>query len=292
MSVELTVPDTTTRLGDRWRQVLVESAVPQTIIDAAPEVLVALEPDRFRWRPEADAAAPVRPSRRRALEALPEGGSVLDVGVGGGASSLGLVPKVGLIIGVDPLEGMLESFVASAATAGVAAQPVLGSWPEAVDQVQPADVAVCHHAIYRVAEIEAFVTALTVKARHRVVLEVSARSPLAGLDDLWKAIHGIERPKFLLADEVEAILAAMGLAVEREDMFLPPGTGEVTPEQVAFTRRRLYVGPERDHEIEALLRQRTPQEHQVVALWWPGVSDPVPAGNEISGRSTPRQLTG
>src|SRR5215213_5430800 len=104
------------RPGDRWREALRQSAVPQTIIDSAPDSEeVTLEPERFRWRPEEDAKQPVRPTRRRALEALPEGGSVLDVGVGGGASSLGLAPKPGLIVGVDPLEGMLESFRASAA---------------------------------------------------------------------------------------------------------------------------------------------------------------------------------
>lgn len=143
-----------TRPADRWRELLRQSAVPQAIIDTAPEADVALEPERFRWRPEEDALQPVRPSRRRALEALPEGGTVLDVGVGGGASSLGLVPKAGLIIGVDPMEGMLESFQASAREAGVATEAVLGPWPEVARRVGPADVAVCHHAVYRAEGIE------------------------------------------------------------------------------------------------------------------------------------------
>jgi len=32
----------------------------------------------------------------------------------------------------------------------------------------------------------------------------------------------------------------------------------------------LYVGPERDSEIESLLRARKPKEHRVAAPWWPG----------------------
>ena len=260
----------TPRPADRWRQLLRQSAVPQEIIDASPEPEATLEPERFRWRPEEDATQPVRPSRRRALEALPEGGTVLDVGVGGGASSLGLVPKAGLIVGVDPLPGMLESFQASAAEAGVACRAVLGSWPDVADEVEPADVAVCHHAIYRATELEDFFTALSERARRRVVLEVSARSPLSQLDPLWKSLHGIDRPDWLVADEVEAVLRSMGAAVEREDMVLPARTPEVTPELVAFFRRRLYVGPERDPEIEHFLRNREPQEHRVAALWWPG----------------------
>lgn len=260
----------TPRPADRWRDLLRRSAVPQEIVDASPEPDATLEPERFRWRPEEDATQPVRPSRRRALEALPEGGTVLDVGVGGGASSLGLVPKPGLIVGVDPLEGMLDSFQASAAEAGVACKAVLGTWPEVADQVEPVDVAVCHHAIYRVTELEGFLTALAERARNRVVVEVSARSPLSQVDALWKLLHGIDRPDWQVADEVEAVLEAMGVAVAREDMVLAPRAPEITPELVAFFRRRLYVGPERDPEIEQFLRSREPQEHRVIALWWPG----------------------
>lgn len=260
------------RPADRWRELLRRSAVPQEIIDASPEPGATLEPERFRWRPDEDARQPVRPSRRRALDALPEGGTVLDVGVGGGASSLGLVPTPGLIIGVDPLPDMLESFRASAAEAGVACEAVLGTWPEAAGQVEPADVAVCHHAVYRVEELEDFVTAITAKARNRVVVEVSDRSPLAALDPLWKALYGIERPEWSVADEVERALLAMGVAVEREDMVLPPQAPEITPAYVTFCRRRLYAGPERDAQIEAFLRSREPREHKVVALFWPGTA--------------------
>lgn len=157
MTTALPPEDSALGPGERWRRSLRDAAVPQDVIDKAPEPEPSLEPEMFRWDPEANAKQPVRPSRRRALEALPEGGSVLDVGVGSGASSLGLVPKAGLIVGVDPLEAMLESFEGSARTAGVATRAVLGTWPGAAHEVEPADVAVCHHAIYRVAEIEDFV---------------------------------------------------------------------------------------------------------------------------------------
>jgi SAM-dependent methyltransferase len=260
----------TSRPGDTWRELLRRSAVPQAIIDASPEPDVALAPERFRWNPEEDARQPVRPSRRRALEALPEGGSVLDVGVGGGASSLGLVPRVGMIIGVDPMEGMLESFQASAREAGVATKAVLGGWPDVAAEVETADVAVCHHAVYRMAEIEDFVQALTDHARARVVVEVSDRSPLSSLDPLWKSIHGLDRPDWSVADELQAVLVAMAFDVGREDMLLPPRAQEMTPQLVEFCRRRLHVGPERDQEIEQWLHTRQPGEHRVVALWWPG----------------------
>jgi len=264
--------DSVSRPGDDWRESIRRTAVPQSIVDSAPEPEGSLEPERFRWRPEEDATQPVRPSRRRALEALPEGGSVLDVGVGGGASSLGLCPKPRLIVGVDPMEGMLDVFEAGARAVGVATRTVLGTWPEVAGKVEPADVAVCHHAMYRVVEIEDFVLAMTSRARERVVVELSANSPLGALNPLWKIVHGIDRPDFEVADMAETVLAAMGLDVQRDDIVLPPRVQEVTPQLVAFSRRRLFVGAERDPEIEHWLRTREPREHRVAALWWSGAA--------------------
>lgn len=256
---------------DRWRSAVEQLAVPDAIRQQAAEPFV-LEPQRFRWRPEEDATQPVRPSRRRALEALPEKGSVLDVGVGGGASSLGLVTRAARITGVDRLEGMLEAFLESALAAGIEARAVRGDWPDVAGAVEAADVAVCHHAVYGVAEIEPFVAALTAAARHRVVVEVSSIPPNAGLGPLWQAFHGIDRPEHPVAENLYAVLAWMGLDPAREDIVLPPRHREVTPDLVAFARRRLHVGPQRDPEIEAYLRANPPLEQHVVALWWAGAA--------------------
>lgn len=267
----MTSQQAATRPADRWRQMVAERAVPQSIRDQAPERDWSLEPERFRWRPDDDREQADRPSRRRALEALPEGGSVIDVGVGGGASSLGLATKAGLITGVDRLPAMLQAFEASGQAAGVATRTVLGGWPDVADQVEPADIVVSHHAIYGVTELESFIAALTDHARRRVVLEVSERFPQSRLLPLWKTFHGLDRPDHRVADEVEAVLVAMGLPVEREDAVIPPRAQDLTPESVAFARRRLYVGPERDAEIAEFLRQ-VPDEHRVAALWWPGTA--------------------
>ncbi len=127
--------------AERWRNGVEAWLVPQSILDQAPEP-ATLEPERFRWRPDEDATKPVRPSRRRALEALSDGGSVLDVGVGGGG----------------------------------------------------------------------------------------------------------------------------------EDIVLPATAAEVTPERVAFTRRRLCTGSEHDAEIAQLLEEQPPEEMRIAALWWPGTA--------------------
>lgn len=258
------------RPRDAWRDAVRLRTTPESLIAGELERRPPLEPEMFRWRPEVDAAQPIRPSRVRALEALPEGGAVLDVGAGAGASSFGLAPRAGLIIGVDRQRDMLDLFEETGRSLGIRVRAVLGSWPEAAAEVEPADVAVCHHAIYFVEAIEDFLLELTAHARRRVVIELSAHPPLARLNPLWESFHGISRPDWLVADALQDVLGRLGLDLQREDMTLPARQREVTPEFVSFIRRRLHVGPERDAEIERFLRDLRPQPETVVALWWPG----------------------
>lgn len=261
----------TVRPGDRWRQAVRDQELPQAIRDLDTEQANALTPERFKWRPELDTLEPPRPSRRRALEALPKGGSVIDVGVGGGASSLGLARKAGLIIGVDPLPDMLAAFEESGKAEGVATRTVLGAWPDVADQVEPADIVVCHNTLHGLVEIEEFIEALTTHARKRVVVELSVHPPQSHMNPLWTALHGIDRPVHYVADEAEVVLLAMGLPVEREDAWAP-WNWVITPEVVALARKQLHVGPERDPEIEAFLIEKAPRQRGVVALWWPGTA--------------------
>ena len=214
----------------------------------------------------------MRPSRKRELEVLRDGDSVLDVGVGGGRACLPLAPPAALLVGVDRSEDMLASFTASAAGVAVAARAVLGDWPEIGAEVEPADVVVCHNAVYGVEEIEAFLDALTTHARRRVVVEVSTVPPPWGLAPMWKAVHGTERPTRPVADLLQGVLAGMGVDAEREDTVVPGQVREVTPERVAFARRRLYVGEERDEEIAHLLRTLPPVDVTVAAVWWDGTA--------------------
>lgn len=256
----------------RWREALGEWALPTVIVEAAPESPWSYPPELFRWQPEEDRAKEMRPSRLRALEALPDAGSVIDVGVGGGASSLGLVPPAGRIVGVDESETMLASFAESARAAGVAHDTVAGRWPDVAGDVGLADVVVCHHVFYNVADLEPFVLALTDHARRRVVVELTHLHPQSPLNPLWKALHGIDRPTRPTADDAMGVLSALGLEVEREEVEVAPRWREVTAEVVAFARRRLCLGADRDPEIADLLEEHGGRPQRVVALWWPGTA--------------------
>src|SRR5436190_22736307 len=99
----------------RWREDLGSWAIPPEILAAAPETPWGCPPGLFARSAEEALAArgaltepkQATPSQRRALEALPEGGSVLDIGAGGGAASLPLCPPAAAVTAVDQSAEML-----------------------------------------------------------------------------------------------------------------------------------------------------------------------------------------
>lgn len=256
----------------RWRSALADWAIPAEILEAAPEPPWSFSPAVFAARTEAALAErDGSPSLPRAKEALPTDGSVLDIGAGGGAGSLPLAPPAALVVAVDQGAEMLESFAATADRLGVAHREVWGSWPEVAADVEAADVVVCHHVFYNVAELVPFASALTAHARHRVVVEITTEHPTASQRLLWRAFHGVERPTSPTAADALAVLTEMGLEVGHEQFersWQPPSAGMA--HAVAMTRRRLCVGPERDAEIEAVLRAGVGSVQRAMTIWWPG----------------------
>jgi hypothetical protein len=220
------------------------------------------------------------PFRWRALEALADGGTVLDVGVGAGAGSLPLKRAARLIVGVDRSEAMLREFRSCAEVFGISVCTVLGLWPEVAHEVDVADVVVCHHVLYQVADLPAFVEALASHARRRVLIEMTARHPQAWMADLWLRFHGLERPTRPTSDDAEAALRELGLPVGREDDLLemPPTGFEHREDAVAEVCERLSVPLHLAPEVDAALGDRLavrdglwssfPAFEDVSTLWW------------------------
>ena len=268
--------------AEAWASGLRSWAIPEEILAAAPESPYGFPADLFRRRGEEARGGPATPTTQRALEALPEAGSVLDVGVGGGGTSLPLVGRASEVTGVDSQGDMLVAFVATAERAGVRAATVAGRWPDVKDEAPFADVVVCGHVAYNVADLEPFVRALHEHARLRVVLELTDRHPLVWMNDLWLAFHGVRRPEGPSADDAVALLAEMGIVANREDLPLaddPAGNGFPAREDaIALVRRRLCLGSERDGDIAIALGDRLhdreglwtagPPHRSVVTLWW------------------------
>ena len=121
--------------AERWSEQQRGRGVPPEILAAAPESPYGFPAELFRTRGEAAASREATPTTMRALEALPAGGSVLDVGVGGGATSLPLAGRASTIIAVDAQQDMLEAFAANAAANGIACTTIAGAFPEVADEM-------------------------------------------------------------------------------------------------------------------------------------------------------------
>jgi SAM-dependent methyltransferase len=253
------------RSANQWAEELAAWAVPQEILDQAPARPYVFPPEMF--------AAPVggHPRSRStdvAAEVLPAGGSVLDVGCGGGAAAFALVPPAARLIGTDRQQDMLRLFEAAARERGVLAQTLHGSWPEVAGQAPVADVVVCHNVLYNVPDLVAFATALHEHARHRVVIEITERHPQVFRAPLWRHFWGLERPAGPDASLAAEVLREAGLPVSQQSS--PPTARDdhrAAPVEAAFWCRQLCLPPEREPEVAALLAQLAFPTTRVT-LWW------------------------
>jgi len=252
--------------AERWAAELAAWAIPDHIMAQAPESPWEFSPALFRPSVE---PSPDTPSRVRAREALPEGGSVLDVGCGGGAAGLALVPPAGRVTGFDQSRELLDLFVARAAELGVVHEAVQGSWPHDAAGVGPADVVVTHHVAYNVAALGAFAAELTSHARNRVVMELSGRHPRFALNDLWRHFWDVERPSGPTAEDAIELLTDAGLevSVERSPRVNRPVSAEA---RVASARKYLCLPVEREPEVAELMAGLPDGSGEVVTLWWEG----------------------
>jgi hypothetical protein len=263
-----------------WRNTMREWALPDAILAAAPESPWGFPAELFRSRAELATPGDLSYANRRARDALPAGGTVLDVGVGAGAASVPLRPRCSLIIGVDSSPEQLAEFRRQAHRGGVTAETVQGEWPAVSTSTPVADVVVCNHVAYNVADLAPFALALATHARRRVVMEITGRHPTAWMADLWWRFHALHRPSHPDAGDVVSVLRDLGLTVHRHAEVSPRRAGgfERREDAVAWIRRRLCLEATRDTDVAAALGERLvhdgafwsvrPPIEPVVTVWW------------------------
>jgi len=247
-------------MGDaatRWRDALASWAIPPAILDAAPVSPWAHLPGFHR----SSADDPTdTPSMRAAFAALGEGGTVLDVGCGGGRSSVPLGRSTGLVrhlTGVDEQADMLEQFHAAATRAGIDHDVVQGRWPDVERSAPTVDLVVCHHVAYNVGDIEPFVLALHAHATRAVVIELTEHHPQTPLNDLWRHFWDLDRPSEPSAALFADVVRDLGLAPVVTPFDRPTRSAPVADaELVAHVRQRLCLTADRDPEIAAVLGER------------------------------------
>lgn len=252
----------------QWSADLASWALPQEIVDQAEQPPWSHPVGMFTVGDEiADA-----PSHRIARAAMPAGGSVLDVGCGGGRGALALVPPAGEVVGVDHQQAMLDAFASAAERRGVSHREILGDWPEAESRTPVCDVVVCHHVAFNVADIVPFVAALDSHARSRVVLELPMQHPLSTLNPLWEHFWGITRPTRPTADDLLELVKALGHDARMERWLDPEfgsRSGMSIDERIDMTRIRLCLPVERRPELAALLAASPPERpRELATIWW------------------------
>jgi hypothetical protein len=266
--------------AEQWRAAMREWALPDAVLAAAPESPWGLPIEPFRTRAERAVQGELTFSNRRARDALPPAGTVLDVGVGAGAASLPLSPPCARIVGVDSSAESLDEFRRQARRVGVQARTVKGVWPAVQARAPVTDVVVCNHVAYNVGDLAPFVLALNAHARRRVVIELTRQHPTLWMADLWLHFHGLDRPARPDADDAVSLIRGLGLPVRRRAETRARGAGGFVRREdaVAWIRRRLCLDAARDPEVASRLGKRLvhedglwsvrPPDQPVVTLWW------------------------
>lgn len=270
-----------TELLSQWQQDLAAWAIPEHITAAAPDSPWVLPRQVFARRADRLRQAPSGPSYEQEMETLDPPGDVLDVGAGAGAACLPLTARTTALTAVDSDREMLSLLAERARAAGLDPQVVTGRWPDMAGRVPPADLVTCHNVLYNVPDLGPFIETLTQHARRRVVVEITAAHPLVTLNPLWLRFHGLARPEVPTADDVLAILDAMGLRARHTEWNRPGEADYTTLNELAeVTRRRLCLPSERTDEVAAALLETGLGQGQpadlgtsgrsVVTIWWEG----------------------
>jgi SAM-dependent methyltransferase len=243
----------------RWAELQRGRGIPAEIVARASADPWTHEPRDFA----APDVAVDTPSRDAATALLGDGGTVLDVGCGGGAAVLAL-ERVTEAVGVDRQPDMLAQFAEAARARSVPCRTVPGSWPEIADEAGRADVVLCHHVLHNVVDLPPFLAALHTAAGRGVVVEMFAEHPLAWLDPLWLRFHDLRRPDPATVDDAVAVFGELGIAptVVRWERMTEPRRD---PRWVA---RRLCLPAERVDDVAAALERLPPRPRSVAALTW------------------------
>jgi SAM-dependent methyltransferase len=255
----------------RWAEQLAAWAIPQHILDQAPGSPYAHDPATFAVDETLDRSVL---SAEVARAVLPKsGGSVLDIGCGGGRAAMSLVPPAERVIGVDQQPAMLAAFTDAAAAAGAQSMTIQGTWPDVAIETPIADVVTCHHVAYNVSDIQPFVAALTGHARLAVVLVIPTRHPMSAWNDAWRRFWNLQRPDGPTSEDFAAVLTEMGIDAERWEMPRPPLARKTADSagQLQATLRRLCLGEGRTDEVAEFLELHEPDWAPVHSVFrWAG----------------------
>ena len=254
-----------TSASEKWKVDLASWAIPQEILDQAVEKPWIHPPALF----EIPDVIHDSLSHQRAREAMPSGGTVLDIGCGGGVATFAITPPATHVIGVDEQEAMLELYSKNALKFDVTSETVLGQWPEVADKTPIADVVTVHHVVFNVGNIAPFLLALHSHARKRVVIEAPVVHPMSNMSDGWKHFWNVTRPTVPVAGDLITVLDELGIKANIEYFESEILLDKKVDGANGFIRRRLCLPESRQEELDAFLDANPrPDRRQLAVIWW------------------------
>jgi SAM-dependent methyltransferase len=254
-----------TTAAEQWKKDLALWAIPKEILDQAVEKPWIHPPALF----EIPAVIKDSLSHQRAREAMPAGGSVLDIGCGGGIAAFAITPPASHVVGVDEQQEMLDLFTNNAAKYGVTVKTVLGQWPAVADVTPIADVVTVFHVAYNVGEIVPFLASLNSHARKRVVIEVPIIHPMSNMNDGWKHFWNLVHPTVPAAGDLVNVLEEMGIKATIEYFESEILLDKKVDGANGFIRRRLCLPEERQGEVDAFIAEHPlPERRKLAVIWW------------------------
>jgi SAM-dependent methyltransferase len=251
--------------ADNWRDQLAAWDIPKEIIDQAEESPWIHPPAVFQIPEQIEVTI----SHQIALDVLNDGGSVLDIGCGGGIAAFALVPPATFVIGIDHQQEMLDMFTVNAEHRKVKSKTIFGFWPDVANQAPVADVVTAHHVLYNVPKVEEFLTQMNLHANKRVVIEIPTHHPLSNMSELWKHFWKLERPTGPSYLDLLEVIKEQGF-----DPKVETWQGElrstIDADQAAeFMRIRLCLPKSRLPEVKDLLANPKSQYvREIATIWW------------------------
>jgi SAM-dependent methyltransferase len=180
------------------------------------------------------------PLLRRLLPLVESGLTVLDVGAGPGRHALPLARVARRVVAVEPSAAMREQLEANAFGARDGApgardgapgprdgapggltnlEIVPAAWPEAAEQVEPADVVICAHVLYPVVEVEPFLRALDARTRRLCFLQLRLGQREGPYLQLFERVWG--EPRALAPTALDLFNVAHQLGFEASFEVVP-----------------------------------------------------------------------
>lgn len=158
--------------------------------------------------------------------------TVIDVGAGTGRHTVALAERVEWVTAVEPSEGM-RSHIESRDNITV----IASTWEDA--EVAPADLVICSHVLYGVADPVPFLTKLDRSARERVFVmlrETDLPHPAA---EVRRRLFGEDGPRLPRFSDLFMLLLEMGIAPDVDFLRYPIGTRYANMEEAVVDARAL-----------------------------------------------------